>query len=123
VRYAIGGAFLLVGLFAAVVGGRVALTGRNMTGLLGRGFTKSDDLRMQRAPAVYFRAMGSLILSLGLLAVWVGAGFLTIGQEPSIAYLTTMLILAGLLVTALIASAVWITILAAQHKLFRWNKP
>jgi hypothetical protein len=94
-----------------------------MTGLLWRGFTKSDDLRLQRAPAVYFRAMGSMILSLGLLTLWAGVSFLTFSQEPSTTYLVTILSLAGLSLLALIASAVWITVVASRHKLFRWNKP
>jgi hypothetical protein len=122
VRYVVSIAFLAIGLATVGVGGRMALTGKNVTGLLGRGLTKADDLRLQRAPTSYFRAMGSMLLSLGLLVAWVGVFFLTVGEEPDDAYFAAMLSLAALIVVALLASAAWITVLARRHKLFRWNK-
>lgn len=122
-RLAFGLVFLIVGNLAFITGGRQVLTGKNLNGLLGRGFTRSDDLRMQRAPAVYFRAMGSMILSLGLLVVWVGIAFLTTPDEPSSAYLVTIFGIAGLLLGFLIASTGWLTVVAAKHRLFRWDKP
>jgi hypothetical protein len=116
-------AFLAIGLATVGLGGRMALTGKNVTGLLGRGLSRADDARLQRAPTAYFRAMGSMLLSLGLLVAWIGAFFLTIAEGPDDTYFAAMLSLAALLVVALIASAVWITILARRHRLFRWNKP
>ena len=100
----------------------MVLTGENVKGLLGRGLTKADDLKLQRAPVSYFRALGSLLFSLGLLVLWVGMFFLTVGQELDDTYLAVMLSLAALFVVALLASAAWITVLARRHKLFRWNK-
>src|SRR6202022_4754878 len=82
VRYVFGVTFLIVGSAAFITGGRMALTGRNVTGLLGRGLTKADDLKLQRAPTSYFRALGSMLRSLGLLVLWVGMVFLTVGQGP-----------------------------------------
>ena len=122
-RYVFGVTFLIVGSAAFITGGRMVLTGRNVTGLLGRGLTKADDLKLQRAPVSYFRALGSLLFSLGLLVLWVGMFFLTVGQGPDDTYLAVMLSLAALFVVALLASAAWITVLARRHKLFRWNKP
>ncbi len=122
-RYVFGLVFLVAGNLAFGVGCRMALTGKNMSGLLGRGFTASDNLRLNRAPAVYFRAVGSMVLSLGLLAVWIGIVFLTIPKEADYAYLGTVLSLAGLLLVALLGSAAWITVVATRYKLFRWNKP
>ena len=122
-RYVFGVTFLIVGSAAFITGGRMALTGRNVTGLFGRGLTKADDLKLQRAPASYFRALGSLLFSLGLLVLWVGMFFLTVGQELDDTYLAVMLGLAALFVVALLASAAWITVLARRNKLFRWNKP
>jgi hypothetical protein len=122
VRYVFGVLLLLVGNLAFITGGRMALTG-SMTGWLGRGSIKSDNLRLQQAPAVYFRAMGSMLLSLGLLVVWLAVVFLSIAREPSRAFLAEVFPLAGLFVAALIASAIWFSVVAARHKLFRWNKP
>ena len=122
-RYVVSIAFLAIGLATVGLGGRMLLTGKNVTGLLGRGLSKSDDLRLERAPKAYFRAMGSMLLALGLLVAWVGLFFLTVGQEPDDTYFAAMLSLAALIVVALLASAAWITVLARRHKLFRWNKP
>jgi hypothetical protein len=123
VRYVISLAFLAIGLATVGLGARIALKGRNVTGLLGRGLSKADDLKLERAPAVYFRAMGSMILSLGLLVLWVGVFFLTVAQEPDDTYLAVLVCLAALFVVALIASTAWITVLARRYKLFRWNQP
>jgi hypothetical protein len=123
VRYVVGIAFLIVGNLAFFAGGRMVLTGRNMPGLLGRGLTSSDDLKLRRAPTVYFRAMGSVLSSLGLLIVWLGLVFLTTPQQPTDAFLVSIFSLAGLIVAALVASAIWLSVIAAHYKLFRWNKP
>jgi hypothetical protein len=123
VRYFFGGAFLIVGNLAFIAGGRMVLTGRNMSGLLGRGLTKSDDLKLGRAPAVYFRAMGSMFLSLGLLILWLGIVFLTIPRQATGAFIVLIFSLAGLIVAALVGSLIWLTAVAARYRLFRWDKP
>jgi hypothetical protein len=123
VRYAFGVLLLVVGNLAFFTGGRMALTGRNMTEWLELGSTKSDDLRLYRAPAAYFRAMGAMLLSIGGLVVWLAVVFLSITREPGRAFLAEVFPLAWLFVAALIASAIWFSVLAARHKLFRWNKP
>lgn len=122
-RYLVSVAFLAIGLATVGLGGRMALSGKNVTGLLGRGLSKSDDIKLLRAPTVYFRAMGSMLLSLGLLVVWIGVFFLTVAEQPDDTFFAFMVSLAALLLVALIASAAWITVLAARYKLFRWNKP
>src|ERR1700693_1843373 len=58
--------FAIVGAIGVTAGAWPLLTGRNYPGLLGRGFTKGDNLRLKRAPAIYFRAMGAVIASAGL---------------------------------------------------------
>jgi hypothetical protein len=101
----------------------MALTGKNFSGLLGRGFTHADQLRLQRAPAVYFRAMGAMVFAIAALLALGGYILLTVPSAPSAAVLTTILILAGLFLVAFIASTAWLIIVATRYKLRRWDKP
>lgn len=112
----------MVGLFTAGAGGRMAMTGRNLPGWMGR-VRKRDELRIQRAPAAYFRAIGSMALSFGLFVALAGFVFLTIPQEPSATYIAAMLGFAGLFVGGLILSVVWLFVVSSRYKLFRWDKP
>jgi hypothetical protein len=123
VRAFFGGAFFLVGLAVAILGGTMALTGQTLPGLLGRGRNEADQIRLQRAPASYFRAMGAMALSFGSLFGLLGLVFLTLTTAPSSSYVVALLSLFGLLLAGLIASVVWVFVLSARYKLFRWNKP
>jgi hypothetical protein len=100
---------LLFGGVVGVVGGAwPLLLGRNFPGVLGRGFTRGDNLRLKRAPSIYFRAMGATIVSAGVLLL-------------AIATLTATIFVIGLIGS--IVSIGWLLVLTYRHKLFRWNAP
>ena len=115
-------ALLTSGVIGILGGAWPLLTGRNFPGLLGRGFTRSDNLRLQRAPAVYFRAMGLTIATAGLLigdvglVVWLAAG-------PPLAGITIVAVVGSLAGIAFMGSLAWLLVLTYRHKLFGWNAP
>jgi formate hydrogenlyase subunit 3/multisubunit Na+/H+ antiporter MnhD subunit len=114
---------LILGGAIGVVGGLwPLLTGRNFPGVLGRGFTNGDNLRLKRAPAIYFRAMGASIATFGLLILDLGAAFWLSAVAPATD--PTLLAIAGAIAAmALAGSLVWLLVLTHRHKLFRWNAP
>jgi len=114
---------LLIGGAIGVIGGMwPLLMGRNFPGLLGRGFTRGDNLRLGRAPAMYFRAMGAAIVTSGLLILSVGVLLLlSVGQPTT--NLTLVAVLAGVAALSCAGSLAWLLVLAYRHKLFRWNAP
>ncbi|MFI5268437.1 MAG: hypothetical protein ACHQ7M_13780 [Chloroflexota bacterium] len=114
---------LIVGGAIGVVGGLwPLLTGRNFPGVLGRGFTKGDNLRLKRAPAIYFRAMGATIATLGLLILVLGIVLWLLAVAPTTDP-TFLAILGGVAAIAVAGSFVWLMVLTYRHKLFRWNAP
>jgi hypothetical protein len=114
---------LIVGGAIGVVGGLwPLLTGRNFPGVFGRGFTNGDNLRLKRAPAIYFRAMGASIATFGLLLLDVGAVLWLSGAAPATD--PTFLAIPGAFAAiALAGSLVWLLYLTYRYKLFRWNAP
>ncbi|HEY5033625.1 MAG TPA: hypothetical protein VIJ30_00715 [Candidatus Dormibacteraeota bacterium] len=114
---------LLIGGAVGVLGGAwPLLTGRNFPGVLGRGFTRGDNLRLQRAPAVYFRAMGATIATSGLLILYLGAT-IWLSAGPPTGDLTLVAIFGAVAAVAFAGSLGWLLVLAYRHKLFRWNAP
>jgi hypothetical protein len=114
---------LLIGGAVGVLGGLwPLLTGRNFPGVLGRGFTRGDNLRLQRAPALYFRAMGATIGTSGLLILSVGALILLSAASPA-PDLTLLSIVGATAAIAFTGSLAWLLVLTYRHKLFRWNAP
>ena len=106
-------ALMLAGVVGVVGGAWPLLTGRNFPGVLGRGFTRGDNLRLQRAPSIYFRAMGATIVAVGVLLLGIAAL-----ADLGIAWIV--------LVIGLVASLVsvgWLLVLTYRYKLFRWNAP
>jgi hypothetical protein len=101
-------ALVFAGVVGVVGGAWPLLLGRNFPGVLGRGFTRGDNLRLKRAPSIYFRAMGSTIVSAGVLLL-------------AIATLTTTIFVIGLIGS--IVSIAWLLVLTYRHRLFRWNAP
>jgi multisubunit Na+/H+ antiporter MnhG subunit len=114
---------LLIGGAVGTLGGMwPLLTGRNFPGILGRGFTRGDNLRLQRAPAVYFRAMGATIATSGLVILYVGA-LIWLSEGPPAADLTLLAIVGGLAAISFAGSFAWLLVLTARYKLFRWDAP
>jgi len=115
--------FLIVlGLLLAVYGGGLLLTGRNYPPPLGRGFTRGETQRLQRAPAIYFRAVGALTATGGLAGL--DYGVIT-GFRSSLpgAVVGTLQVLEALLYVGVLVSALWLLRLARRYKLFRWSQP
>ena len=115
-------ALLIAGAVGALGGLWPLLAGRNFPGVLGRGFTRGDNLRLERAPAIYFRAMGVTIVTSGLLILCVGV-LVWLSGGPSVTYLTVVTVVAGVAALAVVGSLTWLVVLAHRHKLFRWNAP
>jgi hypothetical protein len=115
--------FLVLGLLMAAYGGRLLLTGRNFSGFLGRGITRSDELRMKRAPAAFFRAVGTVAGLAGLLLIFFGALFAIVPNQPDRRLGALVLAVLGFFMIAMVVSLVWLLLLAGRHRLFRWNKP
>ena len=114
---------LLIGGAVGVVGGLwLLLTGRNFPGVLGRGFTRSDNLRLKRAPAIYFRAMGATIAAFGVFLMYLGV-LVWVSAGPPLADTSVVGIVGTFILIACSASLVWLLWLTNRHKLFRWNKP
>jgi hypothetical protein len=105
---------------AGVLGGLwPLLTGRNFPGVLGRGFTQGDNLRLKRAPAIYFRAMGATIATFGLFVLYVGAILWLSAGLPTAAFGFVGTFIA----ISCFASLAWLLWLTYRYKLFRWNAP
>jgi hypothetical protein len=113
---------LLIGGAIGVVGGMwPLLTGRNFPGMLGRGFTRGDNLRLGRAPVIYFRALGATIVTSGLVILCIGA-LVLLSAGPS-SNLNFVAVLAGVAAVSFAGSLGWLLVLTYRHKLFRWNAP
>jgi len=113
---------VVVGLVFAAYGAGLLLTGRNYSSPLGRGLTKGDTGRLQRAPAVYFRAVGAMVAAAGLAFFNYGVLFGFRSMVPA-ELVGTLEIIEALLFVAVLISSFWLLRLASRYKLFRWNKP
>jgi hypothetical protein len=122
VRHAFLFFFAMLGAVGITGGAWPLLTGRNYPGLLGRGFTKGDNLRLKRAPAIYFRAMGAVIASAGL-AMFALSFMMGLSTDPSTAELVTTAVLLSVGLIGVSLSVAWLLVVAHRHKLFRWDSP
>ena len=114
---------LLIGGAVGVLGGAwPLLAGRNFPGVLGRGFTRGDNVRLKRAPAIYFRAMGATIATSGLLILYLGALIWLSAVQPA-PDLSVVAIVGSVTAVAFCVSLGWLLVLTYRHKLFRWNAP
>ena len=124
-RTALMWAVLLVGLVSLLLGAGgvwLILSGRNLPGVLGRGFTRGDDQRLKRAPAVYYRALGAFaaVSALdGFFLAWV----ISLLPTPPIWSLAIVSIAIAILAIPTTAAFVWLFVLASRYRLFRWDKP
>jgi len=120
------GVVLIVGIIAALSAAAaiwLLITGRNLPGILGRGFTKGDNLRLKRAPPMYFRALGAVLgisaIDITVLVVML----LRFLAAPSVQFAELFAPVTAVLSLATGAALVWLFVLAARHRLFRWDKP
>ena len=112
-----------IGLLSLVLGGRLLWTGRNFGGILGRGFTRSDELRMKRAPAVYFRALGTMASIPAVMLLFFGVVLVLVPTQPDSRLVALVFGVAGVLLIAEVLSVVWLLLISSRYKLFRWDKP
>lgn len=110
---------IVAGVMMILVALRPLVTGQNYRGALGRGFTKSDGLRMRRAPAVWFRALGALGTAVGLLVALFGS-LLVFGDRLPL----TLLLIGGIVIAVgVMGILAWLLVLARRYRLFRWDPP
>jgi hypothetical protein len=114
--------FEVFGALGVVSGAWPLATGRNLPGALGRGFTRGDNLRLQRAPAIYFHWMGATIAMSGLFCICFGA-FIGLSPGRSTSDLAVVDIVVAVAAIAFCISLAWTLVLTHRHKLFRWNAP
>jgi predicted membrane protein len=106
-------------LTLVAAGAWLLITGRNLPGILGRGLTQGDNLRMKRAPAIFFRALGTFVIGAGLSAFWIA---LFVGVTSTVELIIAAML--GFFFVGLdIAALVWLLVVADKNKLFRWDKP
>ena len=117
------GPAVVFGVVLVLYGGRLLWTGKNFSGFLGRGFTKGDEMRMKRAPATFFRAVGTLTGLAGLFLVFIGAVFALVPNHPDGRVRALVLAVMGLFMIAMVVSIVWLLLVTGRYRLFRWNKP
>jgi len=112
----------LISVLLAVASVWLVISGRNLPGLFGRGFTKGDNQQLKRAPRVYFRALGLFVGAAaldGFFLAWV----ISILPHPSTGMLEIAAAVIVVLTLPTTAAAGWLFVLAAQYRLFRWDKP
>ena len=114
--------FEVFGAIGVVSGAWPLLSGRNLPGVLGRGLTRGDNLRLQRAPAIYFCAMGATIATAGLVCLCIGP-VIWLSPGPPVTALAIAEIVGILAALAFCGSLAWLLMLTSRHKLFRWNAP
>jgi hypothetical protein len=121
-RFAFVVLFVVLGALGIIGGSWFLKTGRNLPGLLGRGFTKGDNLRLKRAPAIYFRAVGATVISGGFTAFYLAA---MTGLSPATTAVELVIrtILGALVLLAFLSSVGWLLVLSHRYKLFRWDSP
>ena len=101
----------------------MAIRGRNYAGWLGRGIGADATKRLQRAPAIYFRALGAMATSFGALIAFWGVVFTSVPDHPPAAYVGIAAGLFALFFAATTGSVIWLAVLASRYKLRRWDKP
>ncbi len=111
-----------LGALGLALGAWPLLTGRNFPGLLGRGFTQRQNIRLVRAPAIYFRAMGATVTSAGLAMLSMTV-FIGLSSTPTAADLVLAATLMALGLIGVIGSVTWLFVVAYRHKMFIWDAP
>lgn len=115
---------LIGGAVGILMGAWPLLSGRNYPGVFGRGFTQSDNVRLLRAPAIYFRALGATIATAGLVVCDVGVILWVSSARPTDGAAVAMIgAIAGIGLAGLFGSFAWLLVLTYRYKLFRWNAP
>jgi hypothetical protein len=105
-----------------LVGARSVVTGKNFPGRLGRGFTPADDLRLQRAPSIFFRVIGAVAASAGLTLLAISFLAWLPADAPGV-LVAFALGLTGLGFAGTLGCLGWLLVVGYRHRMFRWNKP
>ena len=117
-------ALLIGGGIGILMGAWPLLSGRNYPGVLGRGFTQGDNLRLKRAPAGYFRAMGATIATAGLVVCDLGVILWWSNARHADGVAVALIgAIAGIGFAGFCGSFAWLLVLTYRHKLFRWDAP
>jgi hypothetical protein len=112
----------VIGLVGVLSGAWLLIAGRNFPGVLGRGFTQGDEIRIRRAPSQYWRVGGAISLLTGMLAFAALTIFST-NPTPSGSAVLLLTVLAAVYFFVFTPLAAWFIVLSAKYRLFRWDKP
>ena len=99
------------------------ITGKNYSGLLGRSLRASEDPRLKRAPAMYFRAMGAMVEAIAVFLIFFGVALVIAPDRPGPTWTAMFLIVLATFVVVEVVSGLILFIVAAKHGLFRWSRP
>jgi hypothetical protein len=113
---------ILPGSYVVVQGTRLLWTGENMfPGWMSRPLRMPFSIRLDRAPATYFRAYGVMAISGGVLIALLGVVFMTPDQTPDF---VRHLLSAAFLISIGALFASWITIgyLVSKYHLREWDQ-
>ena len=78
---------------------------------------------MKRAPAAFFRAVGTVAGLAGFLLIFFGALFEIVPNQPDRRLGALVLAVLGFFMIAMVVSLIWLLLLAGRNRLFRWDKP
>lgn len=122
-RFLVVALLVVIGLSLVGLGLRPLLTGKNYSGVMGRGLTKNDDARLKRAPAAFFRALGAMLGAFGALFVYFGIVLAVVPDHTQTSLVILIFAVAGLFVIAELGCVVWMIVLSRRYRLFRWDEP
>ena len=106
---------IVVGAWSFVQGVAWLISGRNISLTLRRPSRRGSDA-VAHAPSIYFRAIGTLGICMGLLVALLGAMELRGSSD------WLLIPVAVILVVGAAVAAIWALVLADRNKLFPWSK-
>ena len=110
-----GWLLIVVGAWAFAQGVAWLISGRNVGLRLGRPIRRGTDISA-RAPAIYFRAIGTFGICMGLLIALFGTVQLRGSSDWPLAAVAVILLIGAAV------AMLWAWVLADRNKLFPWSK-